>query len=33
MTVLPLIWPEEKEVEELVEEARGAMLSQLRSGH
>jgi len=32
MTVLPLIWPMEKEVEDLVEEARGAMLTQLRTG-
>eukprot|EP00092_Neocalanus_flemingeri_P023329 GFUD01025293.1.p1 GENE.GFUD01025293.1~~GFUD01025293.1.p1 ORF type:complete len:259 (-),score=82.31 GFUD01025293.1:164-940(-) len=32
MTVLPLIWPEEKDVEQLMEEVRGAMLTQLRSG-
>ena len=31
MTVLPLIWPEQKDVEELVEEARGAMLAQFKS--
>ena len=33
MTVLPLIWPHEKQVEDLVEEARNAMLAQFRSGN
>jgi len=32
MTVLPLIWPQDKQVEDLVEEARNAMLTQFRSG-
>jgi len=32
ITVLPLIWPEQQAVEELVEEARSAMLSQFKLG-